>query len=177
MSKHTVVAFGVAGFIALLGTSAQTQTIVTRVKSALAAPTAVQLEQKAVALYSQPERALEAAQLQRQAAGLRAPDDPKGVGALIMSARLFNYAQKPLLARKTMEAAAERALAMGDVVRAAQAYVDAALIAQEQGSSKQVVRLAHKAVLLTTSPLLRTDERAGIMNRIHSSAQLAAAMK
>jgi hypothetical protein len=76
-----------------------------------------------------------------------------------------------------MEAAAERALAMGDVVRAAHAYVDAAFIAQEQGSSSQVTRLAQKAVLLTKSPLLRAEETAAIVNRIQSSAQLVAALK
>ena len=177
MSKHTVVAFGIAGLVALIGIPAQAQTSFTRGQPAAGAATPEQIEQKAVALYAHPERAEEAGQLQRQAAKLRAPDDPKGVTSLVMAARLFSYAHCLPAARQTMEAAAERALAMGDVVKAAQAYVDAAFIAQEQGSGTQVNRLAKKAVLLTASPLLRADERAGIINRIHSSAQLAAAVK
>ncbi len=177
MSKQTVVAFGIAGFIALVGVQAQGQSIKTHVPVGPGATTAEQVEKKAIALYAYPERAEEAAQLQRQAAGLRAPDDPKAVTSLVMSARLFSYAHRLPTACRIMEAAAERALGMGDVVKAAQAYVDAAFIAQEQGHGTQVTKLAKKAVFLTASPLLRAEEKAAIVARIQSSAQLVAAVK
>lgn len=176
MSKHTVVAFGIAGLVALVGIPARAQTSFARGQATTPA-TAEQVERKAIALYANPDRAEEAAQLQRQAASLRAPEDPKGVTSLVMAARLFSYAHHLPAACRTMEAAGDRALAMGDVVKAAQAYVDAAFIAQEQGSGTQVKRLAKKAVLLTVSPLLRADERAGIIKQIYTNTQLATAVK
>jgi hypothetical protein len=69
-------------------------------------------------------------------------------------------------ARGSLALAADHALARGDLRNAAMAYLDAAWIAQEQGNSRQVYELGHRAELLAESPLLGASDRAAIMQRI-----------
>jgi hypothetical protein len=95
------------------------------------------------------------------------------VQPLAWAAHLFGYAKRPLEARRTMEEAAERALAMGDVVRAAQAYVEASFFADKQKNRVETERLGRKALLLAGSPLLAGDQRDEIMKRIRSNPTLA----
>jgi hypothetical protein len=110
-------------------------------------------EHRAIALHSKPERAAEAARLHRWSAALRSETDPRAVEALAMSAHMFSYAKMPAEARKTMERAAVRALDIGDVQRAAQAYVEAAFFAELESDRGQVTRLGRKALALSESPL------------------------
>lgn len=93
---------------------------------------ATALHEQAVALHAQPIRSADAARLHLQSAALRPTSDPQAVECLAMAAHLFNYAKRPLQARRTMESAAERALSTGDVKRAAQAYIEAAFLANKQ---------------------------------------------
>ena len=138
---------------------------------------AIELEEKALALHGAPSRASEAAWLHKQAASLRDPADPAGVQQLAVAAHLFNYANRPFDARRTMEEAAERALGMGDLVRAAQAYVEATFLAKAQNNRSEMNRLGRKALLLTHSPRLTPEERRLLTNRIGSDPVLAALLK
>ena len=90
-----------------------------------------------------------------------------------MAGYLFNYAKRPLDARRTMEEAADRALAMGDVFRAARAYVEAACFAEEQQDRVATARLGNKALLLVSSSRITAEERTSIRNRIRTSSTLA----
>ena len=173
MRNLSFMSLAIAG-LTLLAPPARGQSIVAPADPGDRVAAAERLEQRAVELYAQPQRADEAARLQQRSASLRDADDPKAIASLEMAARLFDYAHRPTEACRVMEQAAERALAMGDVIRAADAYLDAAAIAQEQHSQAQVNRLGRKALLLASSPILTSDERAGIVDRIHSSDSRAA---
>ena len=134
---------------------------------------AIELQEQAIALHAQPARAAEAARLHIQSAYLRNPNDPEAVQSLAMAAHLYGYAKRSFDARRTMEEAAERALAMGDVVRAAQAYVEASFFADKQKNRVETERLGKKALLLAGSPLLAADQRNAIMKRIRTNPTLA----
>lgn len=132
------------------------------------------LQDNAAALHGQPQRYAEAAWLYRESAALRPLADARAVEALTSAAHLYNYANRPLDARKVMEQAARRALARGDVVRASQANLDAAFFADKQGNRSQVNRLGRAALTLAGSPLLNAQQRASIVDRIKASPGLAA---
>ena len=134
---------------------------------------AIELQEQAIALHAQPARAVDAARLHKQSAYLRNRNDPEAVQSLAMAAHLFGYAKRPIEARRTMEEAADRALAMGDVVRAAQAYVEASFFADKQKNRQEAERLGRKALLLAGSPLLAAEQRSAIMKRIRSNPTLA----
>jgi hypothetical protein len=134
---------------------------------------AIELQEQAVALHPQPARATDAARLHKQSAYLRNRNDPEAVQSLAMAAHLFGYAKRPLEARRTMEEAAERALAMGDVVGAAHAYVEASFFADKQKNHVETERLGKKALLLARSPLLAGDQRDAIRKRVRSDPTLA----
>jgi hypothetical protein len=107
-----------------------------------------------------------AARLYRRAAGLRPPDDVIAVRDLELSARLSFYRKDPQTARFVMIEAAERAARMGDVLRSAHAFVDAAHIAATLGDPASARLLLERARLLSASPLLSTEARAYLSVRI-----------
>ena len=134
---------------------------------------ALELEQRANELHADPARAGEAARLHRKSAHLRSANDPDAVESLAMAGYLFHYAKRPVDARRSMEEAADRALAMGDVFRAARAYVEAAFFAEGQQDRAATARLGQKALLLAGSSRITEEERASIRNRIRTSSTLA----
>jgi dTDP-4-amino-4,6-dideoxygalactose transaminase len=130
------------------------------------APTASQLEARAQALYTSPDQYTVAAQLFKRAAGLRAPGDPQGVESLAMAARLLTYSKQYERARSTMEAAAERALADGDVVSAAHCFADAAYIAGNYAHTNRAADLVERVVWLAATPGLSADQRQDVIQRL-----------
>jgi hypothetical protein len=173
MRTHTIVSvISLAGVLLLPG-AATSQTAAKSSQPISRSARAIELQERAIALHEQPARAAEAARLHKLSASLRNANDPEAVQSLAMAAHLFGYAKRPLEARKTMEDAAERALAMGDVVRAAQAYVEATFFAVKQQNRSETERLGRKALLLAGSPLLGADQRTVIMRRIRSNPSLA----
>ena len=129
------------------------------------------LHEAAVA-YVAAHRWRDAARLHRQSADLRAPDDPLAFRCLSDAAALAYAVNDRTGARNDMAEAAGQALARGDLSSAAQAYLDAAWIAQEQKNPRQVWELGHRAELLAASPLLAEPDRMAILQRI-SKAPLA----
>ena len=167
-------------FVALLAVAlitlpsrATAQTVNVKASGTAAATRAEQLNRQAVALYSVPARAGDAASLHVQEVSLRAPSDPEAITALVMAANLYSYSKQPMTARKTMERAAERALAIGDVVTAAQAFTNAAFLAHESNNVSETQRLGRKAILLSESPQLSQEERTTIRNRFRVSPAFA----
>jgi hypothetical protein len=108
----------------------------------------------------------DAARLYRRSAEFRAPEDSVGVRCLTDAAALAYAAGDRSGARTDMARAAERALARGDVRAAAQAYLDAAWIAQEQKKPGKVWEFGHRAEILAASPLLTESDRGAILQRI-----------
>lgn len=174
MKAHTKIAVSFAAMclIAAAPLSAQTATKASGSKYGKLARSA-EYEQRAIALHAKPDRAAEAARLHRWSAELRPGNDPKAVESLAMAAHMFSYARMYGEARKTMEIAGERALANGDVQRAAQAFVDATFFAQLGSDRTEVVRLGRKALALSESPLLNQQQRNAITSRVRNVPSLA----
>ena len=129
-------------------------------------PSAQELRSAAEHLFPEPIRHSEAAELLCREARLRPADDSRGVEALVLCGRLYYYAREMRLSRRALEEASRRALVVGDVVRAANAMVDASLIARKQGDLRGVSNLAGGARLLARSPLLTSGQRIAIESRI-----------
>jgi len=138
---------------------------------------ASEFEERAVELHRDVTRAAESARLHRRSAELRAASDPEAIESLALAAHLFGYAHQLSEARRTMEQAAERALAIGDVARAANAYLEAAFFAEHQKQRSEVERLGRKALLLAGSPLLPDDQRKTITDRIRFDVSLASLLQ
>jgi hypothetical protein len=153
-------------------TRAHAQTVAKPLVSPGANRRAFALHEEAVALHAEPPRAADAARLHVASARLRGANDPQAVNCLAQAAHLYSYSNRPMAARKTMEQAAERALVMGDVARAARAYTEAAFLADKQGNESETWRLGSKAVLLANSPLLDGEQRSWVLSRISSKASL-----
>ncbi len=106
-----------------------------------------------------------AARLFRRAADLRPEGDPAGTENLIYAARLSYYEGNERQAVRDFEAAGQRALAMGDVIVAANAFTDAAWVAQHRGYGERALALLSRARLLSGSPLIPEDERTHLRGR------------
>lgn len=129
-------------------------------------PSPEELHAAAGLLFPIPNRHAEAAGLLRREADLRQSDDPLGVDALVLCGKLYYYVGELTLSRNALQDAAGRALAMGDVVRAAHAFVDASFIAGKQGRGRAVGELAGRARVLARSPLLTSGQRLAIEERV-----------
>ena len=138
---------------------------------------ALELHAAAAGLYDQPGRFEDAARLHVLEAHFRSPRDPEAVEALAMAARLFTYANRLFDARQAMEQAGDRALSMGDVARAANAYLDAAFVARKARKEAEVLRLARKAYLLTDSPLLSSNQKGEVRKRFANDPGIAQATR
>ena len=119
----------------------------------------------------------QAAELFEQSADARTQADPRAVSCLRSAATLrYNTGNK----RKglgLMEKAGDRAMRLGDVVTAANAYIDAAVIASELREGDRARDLSERAVLLTKSPLLSEEQRGALMYRMNGwsiASQVAA---
>jgi hypothetical protein len=110
-----------------------------------------------------------AARLREEAAGLRTEDDPAGTVSLYWAARDRYYSGDAKTARVLMEKAADRALAMGDVLNAVTAYTEAAYICADIKDGDHMRTLATKARLLANSPLLTADQRDQLRTRLAKS--------
>jgi hypothetical protein len=123
------------------------------------------LHEAALALVAK-HRYGDAARLLRQSATLRDLDDPLGYQSLKDAAALVYATGNRSSARADLAAAASQALARGDLRAAADAYLDAAWIAQEQKDPRQVWEYGHRAEILADAPLLGSADRAAILKRI-----------
>ena len=106
-----------------------------------------------------------AAGLFRRAAELRPEGDPAATQDLMYAARLSFYEGNERQAIRDFESAGQRALAMGDVLVAANAFADAAWIAQHRGYGERAHALLGRAQLLSNSPLIPEDARVHLRAR------------
>ncbi|MGH7506245.1 MAG: hypothetical protein ACRELX_11365 [Longimicrobiales bacterium] len=124
------------------------------------------LEARAAELYSSPKQYRRAAAFLMEAAELRAAADPMRVKNKSLAARLYYYDGDKDRARSLLEQAADDAIAAGDVVTAADLYLDASYVAHEEKDGPEVLRLAAKAKLLMSSPLVDARSRDRVLSRI-----------
>ncbi len=110
-----------------------------------------------------------AAALFRRAAELRPEGDPTATEDLLYAGRLAFYEGNERQAIRDFETAGRRALAMGDVLVAANAFADAAWVAQQDGNGERALTLLERARLLSNSPLIPEDARVHLRARWHET--------
>jgi hypothetical protein len=130
------------------------------------APDPAALEREAADLYSSPKNFKRAANLLLRAADLRPVADPLKVKNQSLAARLFYYAGDKERGMTVLEGAADHALSIGDVLAAAELYLDASYVAQELDRGEDMRRFAEKSRLLMNSPLVDARERDRVLGRI-----------
>jgi hypothetical protein len=119
----------------------------------------------ALAVTDDSRRWRDAARLHRQSAALRVPGDTLGYRCLMTAANLSYGANDLASAQIDMAAAAAQAMARGDVEKAAQAYADAAWLANERKRPDDVRTFVSQAEVLASSPLLSGAQRNQILRR------------
>ncbi len=140
--------------------------------SQISNPAADALAAEAKQHYATPKRWREAARLHRRAADLHG-EDPQAVAQLRMADWLYGASKDFESARVMMESTAERAASVGDIEAAANAYVDAALFAIDEGRVDKLPALVQRARVLADAPLFPEARRGAILQRIDGSPRLA----
>jgi hypothetical protein len=107
-----------------------------------------------------------AAKLYEESAAARPIGDPKGFTHLRAAAFLRYDAGDKRTSLNLMEQAATRAADLGDVIAAANAYIDAALIAGELREGTRAQDYSRRAALLAKSPLLDGAQRSALLVRM-----------
>lgn len=130
---------------------------------------AVDLEARAWALRDLMDQRSKAAKLYREAAALRPDHDPKKVENLRQASRMHHYADRTDRAADDAAAAARVALRQGDLMEAAEAYMDAAWLSGRLGDETRTARYLEEARLLTNSPLLAQTQREEILRRLEDA--------
>lgn len=122
-----------------------------------------------------------AARLRTNAAALRPAEDPKAIFSLYRAAHDRYYTGDAAGSRKLMAQSAERALAIGDVVRAATAFTEAAYIASGLRDYPRAREYARRSRLLALSPMLseaqRSQLQANLLVKPVASGRVASAPK
>jgi hypothetical protein len=123
---------------------------------------------KEAALYETSDwsKIRKAAFLREKAAGLREDGDTLKAASLYWAARDRYYSDDPTTARDLMVRSAEYALAVGDVVTAANAFTDAAYISADLRDVANTKYYATKARLLAGSPMLTDSKRNDLLSRL-----------
>lgn len=136
---------------------------------------AADLHAQARVLLMNTARYREAGAMLRQAASLRAPGDDAAVGDLVLAGKVYAYANDLGPARKALVDGAALALRFGDVVTAANAYVDAAFVALQARDLESMRALTASAERLAGSRHITREQRMAIMMRINPARAYAAA--
>ena len=107
-----------------------------------------------------------AATLREEAASLRQDSDVLKSASLYWAARDHYYADNTARARDLMADAAQHALEVGDVIRAATAYTDAAFISADLRDVASTKLYATKARMLANSPMLSQSQKDDVLSRL-----------
>jgi len=107
-----------------------------------------------------------AAKLREEAASLRDDADVLKAASLYWAARDHYYAENTSKARDLMADAAQHAMEVGDVIRAASAYTDAAFISADLKDVAATKLYATKARMLANSPMLSQAQKDDVLSRL-----------
>jgi hypothetical protein len=108
-----------------------------------------------------------AAKLYEMSAAARPAGDMKAFTYLRSAAFLRYDAGDKRGSLSLMEQSAQRAADLGDVISAANAYIDAAIIAGELKQAPRAQDLSRRAALLAKSPLLDVAQRSALLGRMN----------
>jgi hypothetical protein len=104
------------------------------------------------------------------AAELRGSADPRSADNLRLAGYLQYYRGRAKAAVVSLTQAGEAFLALGDVERAAGAFIDAAWVADEAAMPAEARELSERGRLLTQSPLLEAADRTALTRRLGEAA-------
>ena len=128
--------------------------------------TPAQVMAQAQQLFGEPEHFGAAADMLEKA-GIATPlEDVGGANLLVAAARIQVYTGELARARRNMQEAGWRALGNGKLLLAANAYADAALIAQRQNDEPAAREYVRIVKLLAQWPKVSAAERRQILSRI-----------
>ncbi len=126
---------------------------------------AAELESEASRLHIQPDQWVYAAALYMAAVQLREDDDPRVQEDLLLAFNLRYGTGNTAGTMAALESVGDRALASGDIVRAADMFADAARVAKKAGLTITERRLTVKSVELAESSELTRADRREILSR------------
>ena len=129
----------------------------------------------AIALYETPARWAEAGKLHETAAKELTKNDAGQFFGFNRAAILYLYSGETASSRRAMEKAASVAEATGDVVTAANSWVDAAFIAVAEGFAAKRREFVDNARSLADEDEVSADDRAAILARIDGAPTSAGA--
>jgi hypothetical protein len=130
------------------------------------------LDAYALTLYSTPSMFREAAELHQRAAMIRG-DDPRAVESYRSAAWAYNAAKNQGLATQLMVKAADHAAKVGRIEEAANAYLDAALLALAEKREDRALAMLSRMHTVVSAPLFPTDARSRIMERVRGDTRVA----
>jgi hypothetical protein len=134
--------------------------------TASASARADRLEAEAAALPTHVSAYKKAARLYEQAAEARGFGDPRAATCLRSAAYLRYYSGDRASSVGLLERAADQSAATGDVVSAANAFVDAAIVAAELKQGERALALGRRGEMLMNSPLLDESQRSALRSRV-----------
>ena len=169
---HILAASAVVA-LAVTSIPASAQQVLEPVRVTAEADRAERQAVEAAAAATAPRHFAKAARLYERSAAERSANDPKAADALRKAALLHYYGGDLRRSITTMERAAQRAATIGDVVNAANSFIDAAIVANEMREQEWALALGRNARLLTSSPLLSDAQRMALRGRMTGWAEVA----
>ncbi|MEP6689561.1 MAG: hypothetical protein ABJD07_00315 [Gemmatimonadaceae bacterium] len=170
MTRKTACSIALAAALASAGTVGAQMSPMARLAVRLdTAPSAAeQLHERGLAYTSHGtvEAMRDAARFHELSASKRQEDDLQSARCLREAAQMRYAVGEVAVARKLMVQSAERAAALGDVVNAAESYLDAAWLSSELRDFTFARDYTTKAKLLAASPLLTGEQRTAIRARM-----------
>ncbi len=165
MKKHTKWGLAALAAVAVGASGVEAQAASPIGDEAERIALAEHLESQAVEASQHVKSFKKASSLYREAAETLG-DHPDAAEHLVQAARLAYYTGDERRAIQDFRAAGEQALEWGDVMTAAQSFLDAAWVAAEEERGEEALELAHRAEKLSSSPLIQRQERASLRSRI-----------
>ena len=107
-----------------------------------------------------------AARLYKESAALRPVGDPLVFESRMSAARILHHLGKTNDAMRTLIKAGDQAHEAGQVMNAAQAYLDVAWMAKKDGQGAQALEFAERGRLLASSPHITLADRTSILSRV-----------
>lgn len=132
---------------------------------------------EAEALPTKLDQFSKAARLYEQSAAARTSGDTATATCLRTAAFLRYYSGDSRAGSALMEKAARNAIEFGDVAGAANAYIDAAIIAVDAQQGGRALDLGRRAELLAKSPALTDAQRDALSGRMAGWHEVAVALK
>jgi len=164
--RNILMAGGTMLAVAAAPVTATAQQKLPLVRVTAASEYADDLALRAESLSMQLTHFTQAAELFERSAAARGPGDTRAVTCLRSAATLRYNSGDKRRGLGLMEKAADRAIRLGDVMIAANSYIDAAVIANELRQGVRARDLGERAALLTKSPLLSETQRSALLDRM-----------